>query len=61
MDRCKSTARKKLRQGESQKRERGDREKGIREKMRVREKVGKLETLCFSDELWREAYWQVKC
>ena len=52
MDRWKSTERKKLRQGESQKREdkswrRSEREKVRREKMQAREKVGKSRKTAF--------------
>ena len=52
MDRWKSTARKKLRQGENQKREdkrgrRSEMEKFRKKKMQVREKVGKSRNTVF--------------
>ena len=52
MDRWKSTGRMKLRHGESQQGGRSEREKARREKMQVREKVGKSPTAVFSNGLW---------
>ena len=58
MDTWKSNARKKLREGESQKREdkrgrRSEREKVRREKMQVHENIGKVTKQCvFSNDLW---------
>ena len=63
--RWKSTARKKLRQGESQKREgkrwrRSEREKVRREKVQARTNVGKPRNTLFFPMLWREARLEIK-